>query len=427
MNDALDCGAFFGQDSPVHENDCRDRHWTTRAPGEPAPAEKNACTMAYADRLKLIEQIETLRQSKVVCYLTSVRPNFQAHMSDDAVRVMFDHMLVLPERPVKKLDVFLCSNGGSGTVPWRLVSLFREFAQEVAVLLPYRAYSAATLLALGADEIVMHPFAEMGPIDPTVMNDFNPVDPALNRRLGISVEDVKAYISFIKTTVGIQHEDELVKTIEILAQKVHPLALGNVERFLSQTRMIAGKILKTHMTDETLRHKIDEIIENLASKLYFHGHAINRREARGELGLKVVESPPPALETAVWQLYEDFEAEFENRIAFDPMATIFKAAPAPQPSPPPTAPGMPFMPSIIPPGTSTSMDVIVAIVESGRRSDRFKQSMRFVVTASGQNGEPMVRTEMLAQRWENFPAPQPVPVAPQPSPRPRASRSGQRR
>jgi len=33
------------------------------------------------------------------------------------------------------------------------------------------------MLALGADEIVMHPFAEMGPIDPTVSNDFNPVDP----------------------------------------------------------------------------------------------------------------------------------------------------------------------------------------------------------------------------------------------------------
>jgi ClpP class serine protease len=53
-------------------------------------------------------------------------------------------------------------------VPWRLISLFREYAAKVAVLLPYRAYSAATLLALGADEIVMHPFAEMGPIDPTV-------------------------------------------------------------------------------------------------------------------------------------------------------------------------------------------------------------------------------------------------------------------
>jgi hypothetical protein len=140
-----------------------------------------------------------------------------------------------------------------------------------------------TNLALGADEILMHPFAEMGPIDPTVSNEFNPVEQGTGRRLGISVEDVKAYVSFIKSTVGITHEDELVKTIEVLADKVHPLALGNVERFISQTRLIARKILRTHMKEERDEHVMDEIIENMASKLYFHGHAINRVEAREEL------------------------------------------------------------------------------------------------------------------------------------------------
>src|SRR6266851_9536046 len=126
-------------------------------------------------------------------------------MSEDAVRVFCEQMLLLPQRPVKKLDIFLCSNGGSGTVPWRLVSLFREFAKSFSVLIPYRAYSAASLLALGADEIVMHPFAEMGPIDPTVSNEFNPTEEGTGRRLGISVEDVKAYVTFIKSTVGITH------------------------------------------------------------------------------------------------------------------------------------------------------------------------------------------------------------------------------
>jgi ClpP class serine protease len=172
--------------------------------------------MPFSSRIKLIEEIENLRQSKVICFLTSLRPNVQAQISEDAIRVLFDHLLLLPERPVKKIDLFLCSNGGAGTVPWRLIALLREFTERVGVLIPYRAYSAATLIALGADEIVMHPFGEMGPIDPTVSNEYNPIDPNTKRAIGISVEDVKAYISFIKSTVGIQHEDELVKTIEIL-------------------------------------------------------------------------------------------------------------------------------------------------------------------------------------------------------------------
>src|SRR5262249_21355432 len=152
-------------------------------------------TMPVPDRHTLIKKIEDLRGSSVICFLTSLRPNVPSVIAEDAVRVFFDHLLLLPSRPVDKLDIFLCSNGGSGTVPWRLVSLFREFAKSFNVLIPYRAYSAASLIALGADEIVMHPFAELGPIDPTVSNEFNPVEQPTGRRLGISVEDVKAYIN----------------------------------------------------------------------------------------------------------------------------------------------------------------------------------------------------------------------------------------
>ena|SRR5579862_6945291 len=124
--------------------------------------------MPRTERLVLIEEIQKIRHSTVICYLTSIRPNVQAHIAEDQVRVMFDHLLKLPTRPVDKLDLFLVSNGGSGVVPWRLVSVFREFAKSFNVLIPYRAYSAASLIALGADEIVMHPFGELGPIDPTL-------------------------------------------------------------------------------------------------------------------------------------------------------------------------------------------------------------------------------------------------------------------
>jgi hypothetical protein len=303
--------------------------------------------MSRLDRVKLIRQIEGIRGSTVICYLTSLRPNVPSQMSDDAVRVTFDHLLRLPARPVRKLDIFLCSNGGSGTVPWRLVSLFREFATSFGVLVPYRAYSAASLIALGADEIVMHPFAELGPIDPTVSNDFNPVEQGTGKRLGISVEDVSAYINFVKSGVGISHEDELVKAVEILANKVHPLALGNVERFLSQSRMIAKKILRTHMKDAD-EHAIKEIVENMASKLYFHGHPINRQEAKDDLKLKVTTDISPELEAAMWSLYLDYEEEFENLSVFNPAGDL--AAMSGTPPMVPATPPAPHAPVPTPPG-----------------------------------------------------------------------------
>ena len=148
--------------------------------------------MSFDTRRPLIERIEDLRGSKVLCYLTSLRTGAVGQMSDDAVREIIDHLRKLPEQPVEKLDLFLVSNGGDGVVPWRLVPIFREYAENFNVLIPFRAYSAATIMALGANEIVMHRFGVMGPIDPTVTNEFNPIDTTTNRRLGISVEDVKA-------------------------------------------------------------------------------------------------------------------------------------------------------------------------------------------------------------------------------------------
>jgi hypothetical protein len=268
------------------------------------------------------------------------------------------------------------------------------------VLIPYKAYSAATMLALGADEIVMGPFGEMGPIDPTVTNEYNPVDPTTQQKIGISVEDVKAYVGFIKDTVGIRHEDELVKAIEILAQRVHPLALGNVERFISQSRLIARKILLTHMKDETSKHEIDEIIETLASKLYFHGHPINRKEAREELNLKVADNVPPELEAAMWNLYRDYEIELKNDNPFDPMADIFNAAPAPA--------VQPSQGAIIPPGTAATHSQRLALVETARLSSAFDLNRRLVVAGTGQQGEPLIRSETLNQGWTQTPALEPA-------------------
>lgn len=364
--------------------------------------------MALEDRIALIKCIEEIRGSTVICYLTSLRPNISSQISQDAVRVFFDHLMQLPSRPVDKLDIFLCSNGGDGTVPWRLVALFREYGTSFNVLIPYRAYSAASLIALGADEIVMHPFAELGPIDPSVSNEFNPTHPATGQPLAISVEDVTAYVNFIKTTVGITHEDELVKAIEILAEKVHPLALGNVERFLTQSRMIARKILRTHMSEEN-SHTIDEIVENMASKLYFHGHPINRKEAKDELHLKVVK-PEPNLEGAMWDLYREYEAEFKNTEIFSP-ASDLAALPAAAPQIIPQNQGVPGMPqqALVVSQTSPEMEyeLLFATIESDRLSSMYTLKKRFQLLPIAQLGQQMIKQDDLAQGWTHSPVPVP--------------------
>ena len=354
--------------------------------------------MGYKERLNIVRNIEKARNSRVLCLLTSLRPNIPAQMAEDQVRQIYDHLLSFREEQggkIPKIDVFLVSNGGSGTVPWRIVSLLREFSNQFAVLIPYRAYSAASLLALGADEILMHPFGEMGPIDPSVSNEYNPTDPVTRQRLAISVEDVRAYVNFIKETVGITHEDELIKAVQVLVEKVHPLALGNIERFISQSRMIAKKILKTHMRTDDERI-IDDIIENMASKLYFHGHPINRVEAKNDLKLKVNIELSPNIEKYIWDLYLDYESEFENKSIFNPqgdLANLIEVTPE----------------SIIKPLTITKVydNLLHSVVESSVMSCKFKTKRRYTLfRLFGQQGfQTSIQEDILEQGWNCSPAP----------------------
>lgn len=276
--------------------------------------------MAKAERVELIEQLQTARGgTHLISYITSTRPGLEVSMAMDAPRVIYEHLRVITKPKAEvAIDLFIHSNGGDNTVPWRLVTLLREYTDKLSVLVPHRAFSAATLTALGADSIVMHPMGMLGPTDPTVTNPFNPTNPSNpDELIGISVEDVTAYIALIKDDVGIHHEDELIQAFNLLADKVHPLALGNVKRSLSQSRMMARKLLALHM-DSSDTHKIDEIVDSLTSKLFYHGHPINRREAMDHVGLRTVEIPPPDVEDLMWRLYLEYETEIKMEQPFQP-------------------------------------------------------------------------------------------------------------
>lgn len=68
----------------------------------------------------------------------------------------------------KSVDVLLHSPGGRPDATERIVGILRNRFQEVNFLVPHSAYSAATMLALSGNGIVLHPSATLGPIDPQV-------------------------------------------------------------------------------------------------------------------------------------------------------------------------------------------------------------------------------------------------------------------
>ena len=272
--------------------------------------------MSKEERFKLIQELQKARGGRhLIAYVTSSKTNMGAQMADDAIRVIYEHLARIKTKPEDtKIDLFLYSYGGDAVMPWRLVNLIREFAASFEVLIPYKAYSAATLACLGADRIIMHPMGELGPIDPSVSNEFNPRN-EYGRYMAISVEDVSAYFALIKDELGITHQDDLIQAISSLTAAVHPLALGNVKRQHQQSEQTAKKLLRKHMPTEKER-EMDDIVRLLKSKLFYHGYPINRKEAKDDLKLNIVE-PDKRVEDLMWKLYLRFESDMDMQTPFN--------------------------------------------------------------------------------------------------------------
>lgn len=228
--------------------------------------------------------------------------------------------MAIKEEERKKLDLFIYSRGGQSDVPWALVSMFREYCQEgsFSVLIPYRAHSAATVISLGADEIVMTKKAELGPIDITMNSGpYNPTENNSKERLPISVEDVTGYFSLIEK-VGCERPDEKMRGFELLTKNVHPLALGTVSRLLEETKLVGLRLLSTRakpFAEEDNR----EIIKRLSSEVYSHSHSISRTEAKKHLGLEqVVSAEEVRISDDLWSLYKEYRELFQLENPFIP-------------------------------------------------------------------------------------------------------------
>jgi hypothetical protein len=69
----------------------------------------------------------------------------------------------------RQLDLILHSPGGSPEAAEQIVQYLRTQFDDLRAIIPLQAKSAATMIALGCDEIWMGPYSELGPIDPQIL------------------------------------------------------------------------------------------------------------------------------------------------------------------------------------------------------------------------------------------------------------------
>jgi hypothetical protein len=280
--------------------------------------------MPYQERAAIYKKIEVKRGCPLISYITSLRPNIEVQMASDAISEIAKQIQRIPKTS-KEIDFLIISNGGDPIVSWRIISMLRERFKKVGVLLPYVAYSAATLLALGADEIIMHPFSNLGPVDPQLVYKKKSGDGNIVEQLRYGAEDIRNFMEFVSKDVGITDQEQKQKSFELLCKEVGSIPIGVAKRSTQLSLSMGEKLLSMHMDDLS---KAKAIAEALSSSFFHHGYALNRLEA-GKIGLPVV-NPDEELENLLWKLWEDIEVEMECRKPFEPLEIVLNDAQATQ-------------------------------------------------------------------------------------------------
>lgn len=226
---------------------------------------------------------------------------FAGMITDDTVRVVYEWLR--KRGRVERLDLVLSTSGGVVTRARQLALLLRDYTDYLTILVPYRAWSSGTLLCLSADELILGPLAELGPIDAHIgaAGPLPPDAPGL-----ISAQDVRAFREMAEDWFNVKRPDDRLQVLALVAQRIFPTSLSAFYRFDQLTRQIGYELLAyqlPHM-DETARR---QIVDRLADGYLAHDYIISRADALG-LGLNVTFAAPQE-ETLLWAIYGGCRAQ----------------------------------------------------------------------------------------------------------------------
>lgn len=266
----------------------------------PEPIKLKAPKLNWKETQEGLAQIEKTLGGKLICYYTAPESMINQNHPD----LFLDHLRKIGEQ--EKIFLLLISGGGVSTASLRIATIIREYCKELHVLVPSRCASAATNLALAADKILMTAAGYLTAIDTTMNHALNPKG-SDGRPVGVSVDQVKRVLKFLTDEGPAKSEDgsQSEGAYRTLFKYLHPMAMGEIDRYSSGSQLIATKMMKMHPQSFENEEKIDWIAKHLVCDYPTHGFPIMYAEAR-EIGLPV-EKMDKDLSNFLWDLVKYYD------------------------------------------------------------------------------------------------------------------------
>jgi len=235
--------------------------------------------MNFIESQGVLSSIEKIVGNRVLCFYTPENMSINQNHPD----IFIDQLRNIGFQ--EKISLIIISNGGDSSASLRIAYTLRDYANKIEVLVPTRCASAATVLALSADKIVMSPTGYLTAIDSALDHPLNPKGPD-SKPSYVSVDQVKRVISFLNKEGNLKSASGEEGPYRTLFKYVHPLVIGEVDRLSSRTILIAQMMMKMHPHSFESQEKIDWIASHLYNDYPEHGFPIMYKEAL-EIGLPV--------------------------------------------------------------------------------------------------------------------------------------------
>jgi hypothetical protein len=217
---------------------------------------------------KVIGQIEEKLGERLITYWNSPSGSI---CSNDVIGL---YGILRSIGKVEGLSVFIKSDGGYGQASLRMINLLRQFTQRLTAIAPLECASAATMLALGADKILMGPLAHLSAVDTSLTHDLSPIDRD-NNRVSVSQDELERVVRLWQNESD--NKGEASNPYESLFTHVHPLVIGAADRSSALSTKLCVEILSYHLKDTA---KAEQISDTLNSGYPAHSYPIMLEEAR---------------------------------------------------------------------------------------------------------------------------------------------------
>lgn len=249
----------------------------------------------------LLKQLETALNSKIIVYYM---PRSTQISQDDPEYFL---EALRGEKKHQKISLIIHSPGGDSMASYRIANILRQYCEELEIIIPGIATSAATNLALAADTLKFSPLGYLSPID---TQQSNITDERLVK-LGyhwISSDSYRRAKELLdKDNISSQGGSSYTE----LFKYIHPLVVAEVDRLSTKSKLIATKMMKMHRQpfDD---NKIESIANHLVYNYPAHGFPILMEEAK-KIGLDA-EPLSPDIYLLIWDLFKYYQSITSNQI-----------------------------------------------------------------------------------------------------------------